>query len=265
MKIYLIRHAETVHNVGQAWAGTTDSALTNHGVLQIQRLAAYFCSAAVRFEHVFASDLSRAVITAEGICNTNTASNLRVETTALLREQHFGSREGMRISATPSPSPSTVEPEAAETEIAMRTRANRFLEEYLFPVLLTAEHETEHETAIAIVAHGIILRVLWNCFVQAFPPGSVSLVPEVAASPAMRGGTLVPFWSNTAYMELSVRCRPTAVTPRADEESLLSGWTVAVLSVDNKTHLRDLRRARGGIGSLRHDSKQRRIESFFKK
>lgn len=246
-------------------AGTTNSALTNHGVLQIQRLAAFFRSAAVKFEHVFTSDLSRAVITAEGICNPN-ISDAQVMVTPLLREQHFGSREGIRIHAatTASRSPPTVEPEPAETEESMRTRANRFLEEYLFPVLLSYDDDqTEKDSAIAIVAHGIILRVLWNCFMHAFPLGNVSYSPEVDALLATRGGILVPFWSNTGYMELSVSRMST--TPSTRVESLLSGWTITVLSVDNKTHLRDLRRTRGGIGSLQHDTKQRSIESFFKR
>lgn len=146
----------------------------------------------------------------------------------------------------------------------MRTRANRFLEEYLFPVLLSHDDETETDSAIAVVAHGIILRVLWNCFLHAFPLGSVSFSPEVTALLATRGGTLVPFWSNTGYMELIVRRRMTP-TISVEVETLLSEWTVMVLSVDNKTHLQDLRRTRGGIGSLQHDSKQRSIESFFKR
>ena len=74
----------------------------------------------------------------------------------------------------------------------------------------------------------------------------------------------MPFWSNTGYMELIVRRRMTPIIG-GEVESLLSGWTVMVLSVDNKTHLQDLRRTRGGIGSLEHDSKQRSIESFFKR
>lgn len=184
--------------------------------------------------------------------------------TPLLREQHFGSREGVRIHASTAALPSTVDPEPAETEISMRARANQFLEEYLFPVLLGYDHETERDMAIAIVAHGIILRVLWNCILHAFPLGSVSFSPEVAALLATRGGTLVPFWSNTGYMELSV-CHRLPPAVNTDVTSILSGWTVTVLSVDNKDHLRDLRRTRGGIGSLQHDSKQRSIESFFKR
>lgn len=209
------------------------------------------------------------MITAEGICSETLRNGMsvgQVMVTPLLREQHFGSREGVRISAstTASPSPTMVEPEPAETEVSMRTRANRFLEEYLFPVLLSHDEETEKDMAIAVVAHGIILRVLWNCFLYAFPPGNVSFSPEVAALSATRGGTLVPFWSNTGYMELIFRRR---ITPNitAEVESLLSEWIVMVLSIDNKTHLQDLRRTRGGIGSLEHDSKQRSIESFFKR
>lgn len=206
--------------------------------------------------------------------------------TPLLREQYFGSREGVSIRQTPNttyrgadtgPTAVIADVIPAETEISMRTRANKFLEEYLFPVLLSHNESLDNdaencETAVAIVGHGIILRVLWNCLVQAFPPRSVHLTPEVAA--LCRGGTLVPFWSNTGYMVLSIRRYPVQSSDAAMDidtpsvttaESPLSGWSIMVLSLDEKSHLRDLRRTRGGIGSSQHDTKQKSIESFFRR
>jgi len=41
MRLYLIRHGETVDNVAGLYAGMKDSPLTNHGVEQIKRLGSY--------------------------------------------------------------------------------------------------------------------------------------------------------------------------------------------------------------------------------
>ncbi|KAJ5481977.1 hypothetical protein N7475_000789 [Penicillium sp. IBT 31633x] len=73
MQLYLIRHAETVHNVGRVLAGNTDSALTNHGMAQINCLAQHFVTKSTKFMAVFSSDLGRAKITAEGICRAQIA------------------------------------------------------------------------------------------------------------------------------------------------------------------------------------------------
>jgi len=45
---------------------------------------------------------------------------------------------------------------------------------------------------------------------------------------------------------------------------LLQGWSMKILAVDSKDHLAGLRRTRGGIGSASHDSRQKRIDQFFK-
>src|ERR1700759_2039622 len=64
MRLFLIRHGETVDNVAGLYAGTLDSALTNHGVEQANRLGEFFTQNEVIFSHIFASPLSRAFRTA---------------------------------------------------------------------------------------------------------------------------------------------------------------------------------------------------------
>ncbi|CRG89008.1 hypothetical protein PISL3812_06043 [Talaromyces islandicus] len=258
MKVFLIRHAETVHNVGQAWAGTTDSPLTSHGFLQIERLAQYFASTQTCFSHVFSSDLQRAVATAEGI-NNGTA---QLTLTGLLQEQHFGSREGTGFRR---PRHNHEQHDAgfvpAETELAMRARANAFLNNYFLPVVFDAGTSSTSQ-AVAIVAHGIILRVLWDCLTQLFPPGTVKPSPTLEGGRA--GNVPTPFWSNTGFMELSIEPDAAAPWDTASSSSVLSGWSVTVLSINSKLHLADLRRTRGGIGSMQHDTSQKRIDSFFR-
>lgn len=44
-----------------------------------------------------------------------------------------------------------------------------------------------------------------------------------------------------------------------------SSWTTTIRAVNHKAHLANLKRTRGGVGSSRHDEKQKSINSFFKK
>lgn len=49
-------------------------------------------------------------------------------------------------------------------------------------------------------------------------------------------------------------------TPR-----LAEGWLTTILSINGKDHLKGLKRTGGGVGSSRHDTSQRSIETFFKR
>lgn len=46
---------------------------------------------------------------------------------------------------------------------------------------------------------------------------------------------------------------------------LLDGWTTVIMTINGKYHLTGLKRTGGGVGSSRHDSSQKNIESFFKR
>lgn len=287
-------------------AGTTDSTLTNHGVLQIQRLAQYFTACRIRFTRVFSSDLERAQLTAEGICAEPSQQveqrlggpALTPLLTPYLREQYFGTLEGTSLKSSRTASGqnyggmdtgfSTV---SAESQASMEARVNAFLSEYLLPVLLS---DTSDDETVAVVAHGVILRVLWLCLTSLFNPQDIRFAPGVAWN--LRPGVpFIPIWSNTGFVELYIQRRlpPEPLTssklstpsqqdftsgvqetaPSAQStlpetspsDALLSGWTMDVLAVDSKAHLADLRRTRGGIGSAAYDERQQRIDSFFGK
>lgn len=181
----------------------------------------------------------------------------------------------------------------------MTQRANSFLGDHLLPLLLD-EQDPNREQNVAIVAHGIILRVLWNRLAGLFNPMNVHIAP----SAALRHGSEIavnPVWSNTGFM--TVHIQPSMMTPGVatpalpswdlhqrpssgnnnaedvtvpatlenavpgtfvSEEALLQGWKMTVVAVDSRTHLRGLHRTRGGIGSSVHDSRQQRIDQFFK-
>ena len=48
-------------------------------------------------------------------------------------------------------------------------------------------------------------------------------------------------------------------------QSTLRGMSLVVKAVNSQAHLRGLKKTRGGIGSLKHDSTQKTVDSFFTK
>jgi len=45
----------------------------------------------------------------------------------------------------------------------------------------------------------------------------------------------------------------------------LGELSLVVKAVNSQEHLKGLKKTRGGIGSLKHDSNQKTVDSFFKK
>jgi hypothetical protein len=171
----------------------------------------------------------------------------------------------------------------------MRQRSLSFLHSHFLPLLFD---DPTARRSVAIVAHGIILRVLWNCLVELFDPMSISLMPGIAAWEGGPAALLSPSWSNTGFMELSIRMKQSRPSPPPQRQRtshdvrvasssikdtegpssgslpgdiLLQGWSMKILAVDNKEHLAGLRRTRGGIGSASYDNRQKRIDQFFKR
>jgi broad specificity phosphatase PhoE len=302
MKLLLIRHAESEHNIagllyailfGSLWpslltigsAGVTDSALTNHGVLQTQRLGSYLADRH-RFTQVFSSDLRRAYMTAKAIEDAQKSKHtdvgdMTVVQLELLREQDFGSFECMPWSSKRSeittdklPKPEDAGFRPKETSEAMAKRADIFLDDYILPQL-AIDHELEG--IVAVVSHGLMLAVLWKSLLARFGPHTVSLEAEISNKADFRPLEYLPGWSNTGYVELhmvktsesaaeSIPCSEDASAPASnDRPAKLPGWRMVVQSVNRKDHLSNLKRTRGGVGSSTYDTRQKNLEGYFKK
>lgn len=293
--MYLLPHRLTSQR-----AGITDSALTNHGTLQIECLARHFATNSVHFNSIFASDLTRARHTAEGICRHQPPGEdgalLTPTLTPDLRERDFGSLEGKRPRRSCSSTDSRSRPDGdtsrhveSESSSSMKRRATSFLESHLLPLIF---ENTRTRDTVAVVSHGILLRVLWSCLVELFDSMNISMTGDISTRHDGSASLLIPSWSNTGYMSLSIHSHPLppplpprlestsqasskprleqSVTSSATEDrttpvsdALLNGWSMKILAVNNKEHLSGLRRARGGIGSASHDDRQRRIDHFF--
>lgn len=232
-------------------AGSLDSALTNHGMAQINCLAQHFVTNSPKFTAVFSSDLSRARITAEGICHAqatiSTETHLVPRLTQDLREKSFGSMEGQLWKAT-LPSPLPADWIVPESKTSMRKRAKTFFEEHLLPLLMCDPHGRQN---VAVVAHGIILQELWSYLIEIFTPGDIGMSTSFQR----------PVWSNTGYTTISITQKQ---AERIASPILKQDFAFVVLCIDGREHLKNLHRTRSGVGSAAHDVKQKRIDQFFR-
>ncbi|SMR42725.1 unnamed protein product [Zymoseptoria tritici ST99CH_1A5] len=224
MELYLIRHGETVDNVGGLYAGVRDSALTIHGVEQARHLGQHLAGRGVIFDRIFASTLSRAFKTAKAIQTAQpappagsdesaTVRSVEVVQVSQLIEQNFGFAEGMSFQTRTDANktgreayrdrhkddPGFVDVESKES---IDKRADIFLNEHLLP-LFELPSETRPR-AVAVVSHGILLSHLWRRLLLRLPPKSVTVTPEVTA---LRGTLVLQHlggWSNTGYLQLAM-------------------------------------------------------------
>ncbi|KAJ6785171.1 hypothetical protein PWT90_01582 [Aphanocladium album] len=252
MRLLLIRHGETVDNVAGNFAGVTDSALTAHGVLQAERLAAHLAArfssssssaaAAAVVRGLFTSDLQRAART--GAAVQAACGSPPLVQTALLRERDFGSLEGVSFRTNKV----DIE-DVAESHASVKARARQFVDEMLLPRLTCSAADGVY----IVVAHGILLPQVYAVLAEKTAArGGLTIDASVVKRP---GGAvpLQPWWTNTAYLECVL----------AGGSSGAAGLSMHVLAVNCTTHLQDLKRTRGGIGSAAHDDKQKKIESYF--
>ncbi|KAI0393244.1 histidine phosphatase superfamily [Xylariaceae sp. FL0594] len=254
MRLLLIRHGESVDNVANLYAGSRDSTLTSHGVLQAKRLGAHIAARQATIgpvRHVFASTLQRAYMTAQAIADACCSTSPVVRRLDELREKDFGSLEGKKFGCREDVV--VVDDNDAETREAMRLRIDRFLDVYFHPIVehCAAAHETEHDVVV-IVAHGIILNVLVKALMFRYPPKSSSSLPDAETAG----------WRNTGVMQMRFDVPPTSC---AASSGLPSGKTIrtTIEHANNLDHLQGLKKTRGGIGSAKFDSRQRTVDSFF--
>ena len=281
MKLLLIRHAETEHNVQGLLAGSTDSKLTNHGFLQTQKLGQYLADNGYNITKVYTSDLQRARITAQAVRDLQRRPNPEYEgrtveytESKLLREQDFGSHElytwnSKRGGSDKSSSiPTKPDIRDKESHTSMASRADAFLDTSLIPAIGQSALERQE---IAVVSHGLFLSALWRQLLLHFRPLSITIATEPNASGNWRSLEQLPAWSNTGYLELEIDASTggeiAPSTPNIDSDNVkkIYPWTMLIRKINSTDHLKSLKRTRGGVGSSTYDSRQQKLDGFFSK
>ncbi|KAF2446801.1 phosphoglycerate mutase-like protein [Karstenula rhodostoma CBS 690.94] len=230
VRLFLIRHGETVDNVAQLYAGSRDSVLTNHGYQQATRLGSHFASLGLSFTHFFSSHLQRAAKTAglireAQVKRTNGSERNVPDVIQLpcLMEQDFGFYEGKKFYERPADGKLSGKDKNrqahkdsegfvnVESKESLARRADAFLDGHLLPLLNSPTEPAD--LVVAIVSHGIMLSSLWKRILSLLPEKSVKLATELAASGPVTlehlGG-----WSNTGFLELRLtRSVPEPLVP----------------------------------------------------
>ncbi|MBP2649313.1 MAG: alpha-ribazole phosphatase [Firmicutes bacterium] len=156
-KVFLVRHGQTVWNKEQRYQGHSDTALSEEGLKQAELTA-------VRLDRenlaaVYASDLSRAAVTAEIIARHHKETAVVVKVPEL-REINFGQWEGLTYEQINQRWPGKLERlyRAEEDDVpggesfhGLQTRAVRAIER------LVNRHQGQ---TIAIVSHGGTIRTI---------------------------------------------------------------------------------------------------------
>lgn len=98
-----------------------------------------------------------------------------------------------------------------ESKESMAKRADQFLDEQILP--LFREDTTADEYTVAIISHGMLLSTLWRRLLLRLPRRSLTIVSEVTAA---RGEVVLEHlggWSNTGYLQLSIKKKEEAIGP----------------------------------------------------
>jgi hypothetical protein len=195
----------------------------------------------------------------------------------LLREQDFGSLEltpwASKQAFDAHDTRSDPEFKHKETVIAMKARADQFLDDFIVP-LWAIGVDAQEDYCVAVVSHGLFLSALWKALVTRFEVQNISVAPEIASVPGARPLDHIPGWTNTGYLELVIETGTGSLPPDSvstDHETTESGeqaeelskFTMKIVEVNGRDHLINLKRARGGLGSAAYDVKQKQIDGFF--
>ncbi|WOO84726.1 putative phosphatase [Vanrija pseudolonga] len=252
--ITIVRHGESTDNVRAVWAGWQDAPLSNHAKALGASLATTEISA------IYASPLKRALWTAQQIEEQNeTIPKPTLTESPLLREQHFGVAEGKPFGTengryTRMPGRDFKFPEG-ETLNDVRKRANEAIAAFVEPALKESQGQLPSSKHLVFVAHGI--------FNHEFISAIMARRPEGINAWEYRGMT------NTGWTRLEVgyegEVSGQATSPAIQPEYFngLPPFNAKILVTDVTSHLDNVHRQKGGIGSAAHDQKQSDIRKFF--
>ena len=201
-RILAIRHGETAWNVDTRIQGHLDIPLNATGLQQARWLAEALAGRDA-LDAIYASDLSRAHLTAQTIANT---VGLSVTTHPGLRERSFGDFQGRTFAEIEvelpeaahhwrKRTPEWTPPGAGESLIALRER-----------VLATVNELASHHMGqqIALVAHGGVMDVLYRAATRLdLQAPRTWLLPNTAVNRLLwtpQGLSLVG-WADTSHLD----------------------------------------------------------------
>ena len=165
---YIIRHGESVANLGQYASGHVDVALTELGLEQAREAAKVVSSLTIKPSIIIHSHLQRARNTAHIL---NEELKLELIEDPLIAEQHFGDWEGVSWDITRQGIRDGEDPPKGETHAAFHERVKATISKYV----------NGHAGPVMFVCHGGVFRAIGalyatqmvgtkNCVLHYFEP-----------------------------------------------------------------------------------------------
>jgi len=260
--VTFIRHGESTDNLKSVWAGWKDAPLSNHGMNQARALGEFFAD--THFTAVHSSDLKRAFSTAQALYVGQKDPKPTFDSSELLREQNFGVAEGKPWTYRFSRDVNLEEEMAngvypmlygndekfpeGESINELAQRANGAITALVLPHVWQAAKEGKTGIHIAVVSHGL-------CISQ--------MISELLKMSAKQDegdyrGLLNTAWTRVVIdIEGAQEGQPVAV----DKERPL--LIMRVTDINRHSHIDNIIRQKGGIGSAAYDPKQKDIRAFF--
>ena len=97
IRLFIIRHGQTEHNVKKILQGHKDTSINPTGEEQATKLGHYLRSRGIHFDKVVSSDLKRCRQTTALVLKHSKQENVPTSYTSGLRERYMGVIEGMQI------------------------------------------------------------------------------------------------------------------------------------------------------------------------
>lgn len=98
VRLFIIRHGQTEHNVKKILQGHRDIPINSTGVKQSEQLGAYLKKRNIKFDKIFSSDLIRCQQTTSSFLEFSEQKDVPLKLNSDLRERYMGVIEGMHIS-----------------------------------------------------------------------------------------------------------------------------------------------------------------------
>ncbi|VVC71947.1 2,3-bisphosphoglycerate-dependent phosphoglycerate mutase [uncultured archaeon] len=156
LRILLVRHGETDHNVAGLIDGHGHGKLTRKGVAQTKALAQRLRRE--KIDAIYTSDLERSHQTALALAKFH--PHLKIVVTRLVRERMFGAFEGQNFMAFVKRYPTYMKNskriQNVKTSGQLRKRAKRFLEF----LVRTYDKNVAKTTTVLVVGHGVFNNAL---------------------------------------------------------------------------------------------------------
>ncbi|KAF5385650.1 hypothetical protein D9757_005487 [Collybiopsis confluens] len=233
---------------------------TNGRGQQAAALGSWFSEKGLAFTAVLSSPLTRAVTTAEGILEHQPEPKPPHIKSILLKEQNFGIAEGKPWMARkdpnlsledhftrgsfPSPTRRSDRFPGGESKEDLAARAEQAIDDLLLPYVLDVEGEYQRPLHIAIVSHGLFIREIVDALYRR-ERGRERVLENY------RG------LANTGWTRVVVGLK------EPQNHAYSPDLSVRITIINEREHLENLVRQKGGIASVAHDPRQQDIRGFF--